>query len=111
MEREREIAQLCGTLNATTGRLVRVLGEVLGAGDHEVAGIHSAEQWVAWKCGVSSQHAHRLVTMARALADLPVAAAAFTEGALTEDQTHVVCRHVDADHDEEATALARGAPG
>ena len=51
-ELEAEIARTCGVLNATTGRLVSLLAQVLKAGTWQVAGIHSPTQWVDWQCGV-----------------------------------------------------------
>ena len=71
-ELEAEIAQTCGLLNATTGRLVSLLARVLESGCWQVAGIHSPTQWVAWQCGVSPTRAKSLVALARRRAELPV---------------------------------------
>ena len=90
---EDDLAQACGALNAATARLVSVLARALEARAHEGTGIHSPEQWVAWKCGVSAGRAHRLVAMARRMGALPRAASAFESGEVTEDQVAVVCRH------------------
>ena len=49
---EAEIAEVCGVINAATARLVRLIGRILETGAWEGVGIRSAEQWVAWKCGV-----------------------------------------------------------
>ena len=43
-ELEAEIARTCGVLNATTGRLVGLLAQVLESGIWQVAGIHSPTQ-------------------------------------------------------------------
>jgi len=103
---EGEVAQVCGVLNATTGRLVRLIAQVLATGAWEVAGIISPEHWVAWRCGVGAGRARRLVAMARRLPELPVTAAAFDNGELTEDQVGVVVRHVPAGADADAAELA-----
>jgi hypothetical protein len=64
---EAEIAEQCGILNVATGRLVSLIGQVLATESYAGAGIRSAEQWVAWKCGVSLGRARSLVAMARRL--------------------------------------------
>ncbi|MDP9070239.1 MAG: hypothetical protein M3N68_02930, partial [Actinomycetota bacterium] len=51
---EDEMAQVCGVLNAATGALVALVARVLETGAYQGAGIRSAEQWLAWKCGLSS---------------------------------------------------------
>src|SRR4051812_47187273 len=90
---EAEIAEVCGLLNATVGRLVDLVAKVLETGAWEGAGIRSAQQWVAWKCGVSPERARRLVAMARRLGELPHTKAAMEAGELGEDQVAVICRH------------------
>ena len=106
---EGEIAEVCGVVNAATGRLVCLLGQVLETGSWEGAGIRSPEQWVAWKCGVGSGRARSLVTMARRLGDLPQTRAAFEAGELAEDQVAVVSRYAPASIDAEVVELARQA--
>ncbi len=49
---EDEMAQVCGALNAASSRLVSLVARALATGAHEGTGIHSPEQWVAWKCGL-----------------------------------------------------------
>jgi hypothetical protein len=106
---ETEIAEACGVLNAATGRLVDVIAKVLHTGSWQVAGIHSAPQWVAWQCGVSPRRAATLVGMARRLTELPATRAALEAGALSEDQVAVVCRRAPAGIDAEVAELARAA--
>lgn len=106
---ELEIAQVCGVINAATARLVSLIAQVLETEAWHGAGIHSASQWVAWKCGVSPARARRLVLMARRLAKLPETRAAFDNGELCEDQVAVVCQHAPAAVDAEAADLARSA--
>jgi hypothetical protein len=96
-------------MNAAVGKLVELIGEVLETGAWEGAGIRSASQWVAWKCGVSQTRARRLVAMARRLGELPETKAAMEAGELGEDQVAVICRHAPAGIDGQAAELARSA--
>jgi hypothetical protein len=106
---ETEIAEVCGIVNAATGRLVSLVAEVLETGAWEGAGIRSPSHWVAWKCGLSSARARRVVAMAKRLGELPECRAAFEAGELSEDQVAVVARHVPAANDAEAAEFAREA--
>src|SRR5215213_9647596 len=89
---EGEMAQLCGALNAGTGRLVSLIAQVLETEAWVGAGIRSPEHWVAWRCGVGAGRARQLVRMARRLIELPVTRALLEEGRLSEDQVGVICR-------------------
>jgi len=96
----------CGVANAAAGRLVALIAELLAGGFWQIAGIHSPEQWVAWKCGVSPHRARTLVTMARRLGELPATRTALEAGELSEDHVAVVCRHAPATVDDEVAELA-----
>ncbi|MDP9071968.1 MAG: 13E12 repeat family protein, partial [Actinomycetota bacterium] len=106
---EDEMAQVCGVINAATGALVALVGRVLETGAYQGAGIRSAEQWLAWKCGLSSGRAQKVVAMARRLAQLPELRAALEAGEVSEDQVAVACRHAPAHADAEVATLARAA--
>ncbi len=106
---EAEIAQVCGVLNAATGRLVGLLGEALDTGAYAGADVRSPEHWVGWKCGMSSARARKLLAMARRLPELPACRAALEAGELSEDQVAVVCRHTPARNDPEVATFAREA--
>lgn len=106
-ELEVEIAQLCGVMNAATGRLVSLIARVLETESWQGWGIRSASHWVAWRCGVSPAHARALVLMARRLAELPETRSALEAGELGEDQVAVICRHAPAAVDAEVATLAR----
>src|SRR5947209_10730473 len=108
-ELEAEIADVCGVINAATGRLVRLIVRALATGGWEGHGIRSPEHWVAWKCGVSCGRARKLIAMARRLPELPETRAALDAGELSEDQTAVVCRHTPAANDAEVARLVRSA--
>jgi Domain of unknown function (DUF222)/HNH endonuclease len=104
---EDRVAETVGLLNVVTAELVRLIGEALRTGAWEGFGIRSPEHWVVWRCGMSPARARRLVGMARALAGLPQSAGLFAAGSLSEDQTAVIVRHTDADHDPAVAELAQ----
>lgn len=89
---EAEIAQVCGLVNAGMARLVSLVGQVLETEAWQGWAIHSPEQWVAWKCGLTSKRARSLVRAARRLTEMPETRAAFEAGSLSEDQVAVMCR-------------------
>ncbi|MGH9216261.1 MAG: DUF222 domain-containing protein [Acidimicrobiales bacterium] len=103
---EDRVADVVGLLNVVTADLVRLIGEVLRTAAWEGFGIRSPEHWVVWRCGVSPGRARRLVRMARALDTLPATNRLFRAGDLGEDQTAVIVRHTDAEHDRQVAELA-----
>lgn len=106
---EADIAEVCGVINAATGRLVDLIASVLATESWAGWGIRSAEHWVAWKCAVSRGRARSLVAMARRLGDLPETRAALVAGELSEDQVKVVCRHTPVANDSAVAAFAKEA--
>jgi hypothetical protein len=100
------VAEIVGLLNVTAAELVKLIGEALRTGAWQGFGIRSPEHWVVWRCGVSPARARRLVATALALEVLPRTTELFETGALGEDQTAVVIRHTDAEHDEQVAELA-----
>jgi Domain of unknown function (DUF222)/HNH endonuclease len=103
---EDRVADLVGLLNVVTAALVGVIGEVIRAGAWQGFGIRSPEHWVVWRCGVSPGRARRLVRIARALDALPATSTLFQAGSLGEDQTALIVRHTDAEHDAQVAELA-----
>lgn len=103
---EDRVADLVGLLNVVTAELVCVIGDVIRTGAWEGFGIRSPEHWVVWRCGVSPGRARRLVRMARALEALPATNRLFQAGELGEDQTALIVRHTDAEHDAQVAGLA-----
>lgn len=106
---EGEIAEVCGVLNAASGRLVRLIADVLATEAWEGWGIRSPEHWVGWRCGVSPTRARRLVAMAQRVAELPETMGAFEAGELAEDQVAVVARHAPPHADADMAVFAREA--
>jgi hypothetical protein len=103
---EERLAETVGLMNVVTAELVALVGEALRTGAWEGFGIRSPEHWVVWRCGVSPARARRLVAAARRLDRLPHVGALFEAGSLSEDQTAVIVRHTDADHDVQVAELA-----
>ena len=101
------MALACGTLNVATARLVRLIGRVLETEAWQGCGIGSAEQWVAWKCGVSPRRARTLVMMVRRLSELPETRAAFDDGAVAEDSVGLICRLAPTGVDADVAELAQ----
>ncbi len=104
---EAEMAEVCGVLHAATAWLVRLIGQVLETEAWQGFGIRSAEQWVAWKCGVSPRRARTLVMMARRLGEFPETQAAFGTGELGEDSVGLICRLAPTAVDADVAELAR----
>ena len=98
MQDSAELAEAVREMHAATARVVELL-------ETERQGVHTAEQWVALRCGVSSGRARRLVAIARRLPELPETAAAFAAGELSEDQVALLCAH---ECGEDGMALAGG---
>ncbi|MFN8036319.1 MAG: DUF222 domain-containing protein [Acidimicrobiia bacterium] len=103
---EREVAQLAGVVNAAQGRLVQLVARALAEGLWIQAGIHSPTQWLIWQLGITTRRAREILRLATRASELPATVAAVTRGALSLDQAVVVARHVPADHEESAAALA-----
>ena len=103
---EQRVAEIMGIINTATADLVKVIAEAIDTGAWEGWGVRSPQHWVTWRCGVSPSRARRLVAMAKRLEHLPTTARTFATGALTEDQTSVVCRHTPPSHDPVVAELA-----
>lgn len=103
---ETALNEAVGRLNVAHADVVAVIAQVLESGCWNGHGIRSAEHWVTWKAGVSSARAHDLVLIARRLNELPVTAAAFSNGLLSVDQTVVIAAETPAEFEESVCTLA-----
>jgi hypothetical protein len=103
---EDRVADVVGLLNVVSAELVRLVAEALRTAAWEGFGIRSPDHWVVWRCGVSPARARRLVALARGLEALPATNRLFASGSLTEDQTAVIVRHADTEHDAQVADLA-----
>lgn len=108
-EIETAAAQLCGQRNAITARLVDLIVRLDADALWESTGARSLEHWVAWKCGMSTQHAMDLVTTARRAAVLPETMAGLAEGVISEDQVAVIARRAPDGMDHHFATLAHDA--
>jgi hypothetical protein len=104
---EDRLAELCGQRNVLDARLVALMAEVLASGVWEVSGITSASHWLAWKAGLSTAHARRVVAMARRRGVLPYTFAAFDAGVLSVDQVAPIVAKVPVDADGEVCEFAK----
>ncbi len=67
-----ELDQIAGHLNAQHARLVDVTARLLAhPGTWEVPGIHTIEQYLCWRTGISAAHAHQIATIAKRVDELP----------------------------------------
>ena len=104
---EGEIAEVCGVLNAATGRLVDLIAKVLATDAWTGAGIRSPEHWVAWQCGVSGRPGPGPGRHGPPSPRAPRNPAAFRAGEVSEDQAKVICQYAPTHHDAEVADFAR----
>jgi hypothetical protein len=99
---EARVADLMGSINATTAELVGVIADVIENETWNIAaGIRSPEHWVTWQCGVSQARAESLVRVARRRTELPESSALFDDGRITEDTMAAIARRAPAARDAE----------
>ncbi|MBV9953501.1 MAG: DUF222 domain-containing protein [Acidimicrobiia bacterium] len=97
----RDVAEVCGIINAAEARLVAIIARVLEGELWVGHGILSPEHWVAWRCGVSAGRARQLVSIARRREELPLHAALLDAGEITVDQAAIVAKYAPAEKDED----------
>jgi hypothetical protein len=85
-----ELAELSGQRNAIDGRVVQIVAELDRDGLCGATGARSVAALVAWKTGVSSHNAEKVVTVARRLPEFPRCAQGMREGRLSLDQIGVI---------------------
>lgn len=107
--REHRLAELSGVVNATHGAIVGVVAEALETGDWKGTGLRSPAHWLAWKTGVSSATANRIVAIASRRGELPAVDDALESGLLSLDVCALIARHVPRGFDRAAVELARNA--
>ena len=79
---EDELDEIAGFLNAQHARLVGVTARLLAnPGTWQVPGIHTIEQYLCWRTGISAAHAHQIATIARRGDELPVRRSSWHRGA------------------------------
>ena len=103
---ERELASLCGVLNASYARLVSITAAALDDESWAIAGVRSPEHWLTMRAGLSPFHARQVVTVARRHDELPSVMGEFANGQLSLDQVAVVARYTPAHMEASVAELA-----
>jgi hypothetical protein len=100
--------EIAGHLNAQHARLVDVTVALLAdPSAWSGPGVERADQYLAWKTGLSPQRATQIVDIARRATELPVSMAAFRHGELAVDQMAAVAKRAPWWADREVCDLAR----
>jgi hypothetical protein len=97
----RDITAGAVRLATATAAWLRLLAEFDRREGWEAYGIRSCSHWLAWQCGMAPGTAREHVRVARALGDLPLIAAAFTQGRLSFSKVRALTRIADP-HTEES---------
>jgi hypothetical protein len=81
-----EVASLAGVLNTAMARLVEVTAAAIAAGETSEAGMKTPAAWLAWRSGLSPEHAGQVVRLAKVRDRFPVLFDAFERGVVSADQ-------------------------
>ncbi len=104
---EDELDEIAGFLNAQHARLVDVTARLLAnPGTWQVPGIHTIEQYLCWRTGISAAHAHQIATIANRVDELPECVDTFNRGELSLDQMTAIVRKTPAWADHRVAELA-----
>ncbi len=104
---EDELDEIAGFLNAQHARLVGVTARLLAnPGTWQVPGIHTIEQYLCWRTGISAAHAHQIATIANRVDELPECVDTFDRGELSLDQMTAIVRKTPAWADHRVAELA-----
>ena len=104
---EDELDEIAGFLNAQHARLVEVTARLLAhPGTWQVPGIHTIEQYLCWRTGISAAHAHQIAIIARRVDELPECFDTFNRGELSLDQMSAIARKTPAWADHRVAELA-----
>jgi len=100
--------EVAGHVNAQHARLVDLTVALL-ADESAWAGpgVYRAEQYLAWKTGLSLTRAKQIVTIARRATELPVSMDTFRRGELAVDQVYAIALRAPWWSDREVCELAR----
>lgn len=90
---ETRVNVITGFLNAQHAELVDVVIELLAdPREWQGKGVWTMQQWLAWRCGVSTTTARQVVDIAGRADDLPLALQSFRDGELSLDQMTAIAR-------------------
>jgi hypothetical protein len=102
----RELAEVCGVLNAGHGRMVRLVADVLAAGAWSGVGVHSPHQWLMWKASLSRQAASAVINLAKRSTELAATARALCEGWISLETAGLIARYVPAEYEASVLEVA-----
>lgn len=100
------LSEIAGHRNALDGRLVDV---AIWLSEHDAwqgEGLHRPEQFLAWRCGLTTQAARRYVQVADRADELPETVDALRRGELSIDQAMPIVRDVPAWAEAQVVGLA-----
>ena len=106
-ERDRRIGELASHINAAHAELLLELGDFVSAGGWADHGAKTPEEWVGWRCGITTGDARHFVRIAQRLPELPMISAAFTTGRLSYWQVRAMTPIATPEIEERLLMLAR----
>lgn len=89
---ERGLVSWSSTMAASECRWLRLVAEFDRRQRYLHWGCQNSAKWLMWRCGLDQRAAHEKVRVARALASLPVVAAAFERGELSYSKVRAITR-------------------
>ena len=102
-----QIVTWAGRIAAGEARLLALIAEFDRREAWAGPGLLSCAHWLSWRTGLAPGPARERVRVARALASLPVTAAALSAGRLSWSQVRAVTRVASVGTEEQLVALAR----
>src|SRR3954447_9413184 len=106
---EAEMTTLAAHLHAGMCRFLLMVAEFDRRRLYESWECRGTAQWLTWKCGIAARTAREHVHVARALAKMPAATAAFGRGELSYAKVRAMARVVDVVPEDELMNLATAA--
>ncbi len=106
-ELDDELSEVTGHLNAQHGRLVDLTRRMIADCTWSVDGIHSPEQYLSWKTGLSPTRAREIVAIAHRADELPACVDALRRGELAIDQLVAIVKRAPAYIDSGILELGR----
>lgn len=102
----RELAEICGVVNAAHGRMVRLMVDVLADEAWGGAGVLSPLHWLTWKTSLSRSEASAVLNLAKRSSELSATVAALGEGRLSLACAGVIARYVPAEYETSVLEVA-----
>lgn len=102
----RELAEVCGVINAGHGQMVRLMADVLADDAWTGAGILSPHHWLTWKTSLSRQAASAVINLAKRSGELGATVAALCEGRISLESAGLIARYVPAEYEHSALELS-----